>query len=54
MFELGLSVHLAKIGTYLDQVLDVFYVTDHAGGKITEEGRLKEIRARLRAAIEGT
>ena len=28
LFELGLSVWRAKIGTYLDQVVDVFYVTD--------------------------
>jgi [protein-PII] uridylyltransferase len=52
IFELGLSVHLAKIATYVDQVLDVFYVTDSAGRKIMDEGRLKEIRARILAAIE--
>ena len=28
LFELGCSVWRAKISTYLDQVLDVFYVTD--------------------------
>src|SRR4029079_14976353 len=28
LFELSLSVSTAKIGTYLDQVVDVFYVTD--------------------------
>ena len=37
LFELGLSVSVAKIGTYLDQVVDVFYVTDQAGGKMTDE-----------------
>ena len=31
LFELGLSVWRAKIGTYLDQVVDVFYVTDQRG-----------------------
>ena len=31
LFHLGLSIHLAKITTNVDQVLDVFYVTDAAG-----------------------
>jgi hypothetical protein len=33
LFELGLSVARAKIGTFLDQVVDVFYVTDQQNGK---------------------
>lgn len=52
IFELGLSVSLAKIGTYLDQVVDVFYVTDQAGCKIDDESRLEQIRTRLLDAIE--
>jgi [protein-PII] uridylyltransferase len=51
LFEMGLSVSLAKIGTYLDQVVDVFYVTDHSGRKIEDEARLQEISAKLLAAI---
>ena len=51
IFELGLSVHLSKIGTYLDQVLDVFYVTNAAGGKITDDAQLQAIRERLLEAI---
>lgn len=51
IFELGLSVHVAKIATVVDQVLDVFYVTDHTGKKIADEARLEEIRAKLLAAI---
>ena len=50
IFELGLSVHGAKIGTYFDQVVDVFYVRD-ANGKITDERRLKAIRQELLEAI---
>lgn len=50
IFELGLSVQGAKIGTHLDQVVDVFYVKDNRG-KITDERRLAEIRDRLLAAI---
>ena len=52
LFELELSVSLAKIGTYLDQVVDVFYVTDRAGKKVTDEGRLAQIRQRLLEAID--
>jgi [protein-PII] uridylyltransferase len=53
LFELGLSVSKAKIGTHLDQVVDVFYVTDqHTGSKVTDERRLADIRHRLKAAIE--
>ncbi|HVC92099.1 MAG TPA: [protein-PII] uridylyltransferase [Pirellulales bacterium] len=52
LFQSGLSVSVAKIGTYLDQVVDVFYVTDQAGHKVFDEGRLKEIRLQLLAAIE--
>ncbi len=47
LFELGLSVGRAKIGTYLDQVVDVFYVTDQQGRKIQAEPQLDEIRRHL-------
>ena len=50
IFELGLSVHGAKIGTHLDQVVDVFYVTSD-GKKVQAQDRLDEIRARLLEAI---
>jgi [protein-PII] uridylyltransferase len=52
LYELGVSVSVAKIGTYLDQVVDVFYVTDAAGRKITDAGQLRTIREALVAAIE--
>ena len=52
LFELELSVARAKIGTRLDQVVDVFYVTDRAGRKILDETRLAAIRQRLLAAME--
>jgi [protein-PII] uridylyltransferase len=52
LFETGLSVSVAKIGTYLDQVVDVFYATDEAGRKIQDESRLQEITGRLLAAID--
>jgi [protein-PII] uridylyltransferase len=51
LFELGLSVGVAKIGTHLDQVVDVFYVTDSEQRKIVDPVRLKEIAQRLESAI---
>ena len=42
----------AKIGTFLDQVVDVFYVTEQPDRKIKDERRLDEIRTRLLAVVE--
>lgn len=52
LFESGLSVSLAKIGTVLDQVVDVFYVTDQNGNKVRDESRLQEITQKLLEAIQ--
>jgi [protein-PII] uridylyltransferase len=52
LFELNLIVHFAKIGTYLDQVVDVFYVTGTNGRKIYQDERQAEIRDRLTKALE--
>ena len=40
LFQLGLVIHLAKITTNVDQVLDVFYVTDVTGAKVGDPERL--------------
>ncbi len=47
IYELGLSVELAKISTHLDQVVDVFYVTDLGGQKVQDEQRLEVVRETL-------
>lgn len=45
--DLGLIIHSARIATYLDQVVDVFYVTDRVGNKIVDPERLGDIRRTL-------
>ncbi len=47
LYELRLSLELAKIGTHFDQVIDVFYVTDQAGRKVTNTQQIREIRGTL-------
>lgn len=51
MHQLGLSIHLAKISTNVDQVADVFYVTDDHGRKIHEKERLEVIRYALNQSL---
>lgn len=48
LHELRLEVHLAKISTAVDQVLDVFYVTEADGSKCLRE---EEVRATLDAVV---
>ena len=52
IFRLGLSVHAARISTRLDQVVDVFYVSDRSGGKITEPVRLEAIRTTIKEELD--
>ncbi len=47
LHELKLVIRHAKIGTSVDQVVDVFYVTDRQGCKVLDQGRLDDIRAQL-------
>ncbi|MGD8353216.1 MAG: [protein-PII] uridylyltransferase, partial [Pseudomonadota bacterium] len=44
---LGLSIHTAKVSTKVDQAVDVFYVKDLEGKKITDSGKLDLIRETL-------
>jgi [protein-PII] uridylyltransferase len=46
LHQLGLSIHVAKISTNVDQVADIFYVTEN-GGKLQEPARIEEIRLSL-------
>jgi len=49
---LGLSVYSSKIATHVDQIVDVFYVKDLDGNKVTTPERIAEIKQRLLDAIE--
>ena len=40
LFQLGLVIHLAKITTNVNQVLDMFYVTDGQGAKVVHPDHL--------------
>ncbi|MEI8188411.1 MAG: [protein-PII] uridylyltransferase [candidate division NC10 bacterium] len=51
---LDVDVSLAKIATEVDQAMDVFYVTEKDGHKVTEPGRMDAIRqALVHAVAEG-
>jgi [protein-PII] uridylyltransferase len=51
LLDLGLSVGLARVTTQAARALDVFYVTDPDGSKLTDESRLESVRTRLIGAI---
>jgi len=51
LFELNLSISSAHIETYGERAVDVFYVNDLFGLKITNEGKLAKIKDGLLAAV---
>jgi UTP:GlnB (protein PII) uridylyltransferase len=48
-----MDVHVAKVATYGPRVVDVFYVSDPAGGKVTDGGRLAALEECLSTAASG-
>jgi [protein-PII] uridylyltransferase len=44
LFHLGLDIHLAKVSTKDEEVVDVFYVLDLAGDKISDPEALESIK----------
>jgi [protein-PII] uridylyltransferase len=52
LHEAGLSVRAARIGTYLDQVVDAFHVTDAAGRKVDAADLQATVRRRIEQAVE--
>ncbi|HEX9455004.1 MAG TPA: [protein-PII] uridylyltransferase [Candidatus Binatia bacterium] len=51
LHRLGLSIHVAKISTNVDQVADVFYVTDQAGNKVTDAEQVETMQQYLRHTL---
>ena len=51
LFESGLSISSSIVATYGERAIDVFYVRDGFGHKITHPERLKSIEARLLAVL---
>ncbi|HLI21180.1 MAG TPA: ACT domain-containing protein, partial [Stellaceae bacterium] len=49
--RLNLQISSAKISTYGEKVVDVFYVKDLFGHKVEHERRLADIRAQLTVAL---
>jgi len=52
--SLGLSIHTAKVSTKVDQAVDVFYVKDLEGRKITALEELERIRTTLVGVLTGS
>src|SRR5207253_4571910 len=52
LFKLGMLIHLARISTNADQALDVFYISDRDGEKITDLERMRALRAALLEKVE--
>ena len=51
--ELKLDVHLAKVATYTDRVVDSFYVRDALGRKVTDARQVGEIGSVVRDRLTG-
>ena len=54
IFESGLSISSSMVATYGERAIDVFYVRDGFGHKITHPDRLAAVKARLLKALEPT
>ena len=50
--DMALQISSAKISTYGARAVDVFYVKDLFGLKVTHEGKLAQLRERLFAAVQ--
>ena len=51
LHRLGLSIHVAKISTNVDQVADVFYVTDQFCAKVQDSYRVETLRQSLHQSL---
>ena len=51
LFDAGISVKAAKIGTHLDQVVDAFHVVDRGGRKLTDPAAMAAVRRAIEAVV---
>ena len=51
--DLSLDIASAHITTFGEKVIDTFYVTDLTGHKVESPARVKTVRDRLTAVLEG-
>ena len=49
--DMGLDVHLAKVATYTDRVIDAFYVRDPVGRKLEDTQQRVAVESAMRARI---
>jgi [protein-PII] uridylyltransferase len=52
LFDLQLSINIAKISTKVDQVVDVFYVRDFFGQKVFDDEQIRELKDALLFSLE--
>jgi [protein-PII] uridylyltransferase len=50
--EQGLDVHIAKVATYGEHVVDAFYVRDELGRRVEDAARVDELERALRARLQ--
>ena len=53
LFQAKVTIHSAHVATYGERAVDVFYLTDLTGEKITNANRLKALERKLVAAANG-
>ncbi len=51
-YDLDLEIHIAKISTKIDQVVDVFYVTNLESEKVEKRQQIEEMKAALTAILD--
>ncbi len=52
LFDMNVSIDMAKISTHLDQVIDVFYLQEQDGTRVRGGERLEQIRVGLQQALD--
>jgi len=51
MLDLNLDIHLAKVSTNVDKVIDVFYVWDIYGQKLSDEEQIGDVKKAILMAL---